>query len=80
MSETLDKIYLELSRITYAKTEREIELEKAIHDIASTQSWEQQSRFADYYSSILSCAKGEVPYIQERFKDIEPSKRRRLRK
>lgn len=80
MSETLDKLYLEISRITEAKTQREIELEKAIHDIARTQSFEEQSRLADYYSSILSCNESSVVDLKEIFKDIEPSKRRRIRK
>lgn len=52
-TETLDKLYLELSLLTSAKSKREIELEKAIHQIANSKSWEQQDRLACYYSAIL---------------------------
>jgi len=42
-TETLDRLYLEWSQFTKARTERELHLEKLIREIAETMSWEQQA-------------------------------------
>jgi hypothetical protein len=46
-TETLDKLYLEWSQFTKAKTARELYLESLIKEIAESKSWESQSALAE---------------------------------
>jgi len=47
-TETLDKLFLEISQVTGAKTERELLLERSIREIAECKSWEAQAALAEY--------------------------------
>lgn len=46
-TETIDKLYLELSQISNAKTGKEIHLENRIREIANSKSWEEQAALAE---------------------------------
>lgn len=46
-TETLDKLFLEISQFTKAKTSRELLLEKRIREIADAKSWEDQGALAE---------------------------------
>jgi hypothetical protein len=46
-TESIDRLYLELSQFTKAKTQREIFLELKIREIAESESWEEQSCMAE---------------------------------
>jgi|GEM_PF-5886926 len=46
-TETLDKLYLEWSQFTKAKTGRELRLENKIREIAQSKSWEEQAVMAE---------------------------------
>ena len=46
-TETLDKLYLEWSQFTQAKTGRELFLERQIREIAASKSWEEQAAMAE---------------------------------
>jgi len=57
-TETLDKLYLEWSQFSHAKTEREIALENLIQDIDNFKSHESTSCMAHLANS---CVKGLKP-------------------
>ena len=46
-TESLDKLFLEISQFTNAKTGRELFLENQIREIASSKSWEEQGCMAE---------------------------------
>ena len=46
-TESIDRLFLEISQFTKAKTEREITLENMIRKIAGTASWEKQGQEAE---------------------------------
>lgn len=46
-TETLDKLYLEWSQFTKAKTHRELKLEEQIRIIADSKSWVDQAAFSE---------------------------------
>lgn len=52
-TEIIDKLFLELSQITKAKTEREMNLEQAIKEIAAASSWESQAVYAELALAII---------------------------
>ena len=46
-TETLDKLYLEISQFTEAKTKSELYLENMIRNIANATTWEDQAALAE---------------------------------
>lgn len=46
-TESIDRLFLELSQFTKAKTAREIKLEAMIRRIATSGSWEAQGKAAE---------------------------------
>lgn len=57
-TETLDKLYLEWSQFTKAKTGKELHLEQRIREIAGSKSWEEQSAMAEM---ALANIEGRLP-------------------
>ena len=47
-TEILDKLYLEWSQFTKARTQRELKLMSSMRKIAKAKSWEEQAVIAEY--------------------------------
>lgn len=57
-TESIDRLFLELSQFTKARTQREIALERMIRQIAEAGSWEKQGREAE---KALAFIEGRLP-------------------